>query len=68
VPLALLDGWLKIAATINPITYVLEAMRQILNQGWDSTVIMKGVLACLVMAAVMYALAAFALRVRTRRN
>jgi ABC-2 type transport system permease protein len=68
VPLDLLDGWLKTAARINPITYVLEAMRQMLNSGWDAASIEKGVLACLILAAAMYALAVFALRVRTRRS
>jgi len=68
VPLALLDGWLKTAATLNPITYVLEAMRDILNKGWDSAAIWQGVLACLILAVATYVLAAFALRVRTRRS
>ena len=67
VPLDLLSGWLKGAAQANPITYVLEAMRAILNTGWDGAAIWKGVLACLILAAVTYALAAIALRVRTRR-
>ena len=68
VPLDLLSGWLKTAATINPITYVLEAMRSIINTGWDATVIGKALIACLVLAAAMYALAVFALRARTRRR
>jgi len=68
VPLDLLSGWLKTAATVNPITYVLEAMRSIINTGWDATVIGKALLACLALAAAMYALAVFALRVRTRRR
>jgi len=67
VPLALLSGWLKVAAQLNPITYVLEAMRAILNTGWDGAAIWKGVLACLILAVVTYALAVVALRVRTRR-
>lgn len=68
VPLALLSGWLKVAATINPITYVLEAMRSLLNTGWDGKAIGTSILACLVLAVAMYALAAFALTVRTRRS
>jgi len=68
VPLDLLSGWLKTAATVNPITYVLEAMRSIINTGWDGGVIARALLACLILAAVMYALAVFALRVRTRRR
>jgi len=67
VPIDLLSGWLKVAAQANPITYVLEAMRAILNTGWDGAAIWKGVLACLILAALTYALAAVALRVRTRR-
>jgi ABC-2 type transport system permease protein len=68
VPLALLSGWLEVAAKINPITYVLEAMRALLNTGWDGKAIGTSVLACLVLAVAMYALAAFALTVRTRRT
>jgi ABC-2 type transport system permease protein len=67
VPLELLSGWLKVAAQLNPITYVLEAMRAMINTGWDGAVIWRGVLACLLLALVTYALAAIALRVRTRR-
>lgn len=67
VPLDLLDGWLKTAAQVNPITYVLEAMRTLLNTGWDSSVVWQGVFACLVLAGAMYVLTLFALRVRTRR-
>ena len=46
VPIALLDGWLKTAASLNPITYVLQAMRTLLSTGWDINVMWKGVLAC----------------------
>ena len=31
VPLGLLEGWIEIAATLNPITYVLEATRSMLG-------------------------------------
>lgn len=68
VPLELLDGWLKTAAQLNPITYVLGAMRELINSGWEASVIWQGVLACLLLALVTYALAAIALRVRTRRT
>jgi len=68
VPLELLDGWLYTAARLNPITYVLEAMRQVLTTGWDTAVIWQGVAACLILAVAMYALAVYALRIRTRRN
>jgi ABC-2 type transport system permease protein len=68
VPLALLSGWLAVAAKLNPITYVLEAMRALLNTGWDAQAIGISILACLLLAIAMYALAAFALTVRTRRT
>jgi ABC-2 type transport system permease protein len=68
VPLALLSGWLEVAAKLNPITYVLEAMRSLLNSGWDANAIWTSILACLALAVAMYALAIFALSVRTRRT
>jgi ABC-2 type transport system permease protein len=68
VPLALLSGWLAVAAKLNPITYVLEAMRSLLNTGWDAQAIGISILACLILAVAMYVLAAFALTVRTRRT
>ena len=68
VPLDLLSGWLAAAAKVNPITYVLEAMRTLITSGWDTTALWQGVLACLLLAAVTYVLAALALRVRTRRS
>ncbi len=67
VPLDLLSGWLKTAARFNPITYVLEAMRALLNAGWDGTVLGQAVVACLLLATATYALTVVALRVRTRR-
>ncbi|NPV67251.1 MAG: ABC transporter permease [Anaerolineae bacterium] len=68
VPLALLSGWLRTAAELNPITYVLEAMRSLLLTGWDGELLLKGVAATLILATAMYALAGFALRTRTRRK
>ncbi|MCA9865964.1 MAG: ABC transporter permease [Anaerolineales bacterium] len=68
VPLELLSGWLKVAAKLNPITYVLEAMRSLLNSGWDMTALWQGIGACLILAIAMYALAVYALRVRTKRK
>lgn len=68
VPLELLDGWLKTAAQINPITYVLTAMRTTLNTGWDQTAILQGIIACVLLGVAMYALAVYALHVRTRRK
>jgi ABC-2 type transport system permease protein len=68
VPLELLDGWLKTAARVNPITYVLEAMRGLINTGWDGTALANALLACLLLGFAMYGLAGYALIVRTRRS
>lgn len=67
VPLDLLDGWLKTAAKLNPITYVLEAMRATINSGWDAHLMWNGIFACLALGTLMYILAVLALRTRTRR-
>lgn len=68
VPLALLSGWIKTAAELNPITYILEAMRVILNDGWQGDVILRGVLACLALGVVAFAFAMSSLQARTRRK
>jgi ABC-2 type transport system permease protein len=68
VPLELLSGWLRVAARLNPITYVLEAMRAIINEGWIWPEIMAGILACVILGAAMYLLTLFALRRRTARS
>ena len=68
VPLELLGGWLKTAAMFNPITYVLGGMRSLMLTGWQVSELWPAVAACLVLAVAMYGLAAYALRVRTRRK
>ncbi|MCU0513305.1 MAG: ABC transporter permease [Anaerolineae bacterium] len=68
VPLNLLSGWIQTAATYNPITYVLEAMRGLMLQGWDAEQLIRGVLSCAVMAAITYSFAFYGLRVRSRRK
>ena len=68
VPLELLSGWLRVAAQLNPITYVLQAMRAIINEGWVWPEIMAGVLACVILGGAMYLLTLFALRRRTARS
>ena len=35
MPSVLLPGWLDAVATVNPITYIVEALRQLVNTGWD---------------------------------
>lgn len=68
VPLDLLSGWIKTAATYNPITYVLEATRSVLLTGWNSEVVLRGVLSCLLLAAVTYGFALSGLGARLKRK
>lgn len=68
VPVDLLSGWIQTAATYNPITYVLEAMRALLNTGWDAEIMLRGISASLVLGVLMYTFALFGLRSRVRRK
>jgi ABC-2 type transport system permease protein len=40
VPLELLPSWFQTIALINPVTYVMNATRAIVVEGWDSSVIL----------------------------
>lgn len=68
VPLALLSGWLRTAAELNPITYILGAMRTVLNEGWNAEPITQGLIACLVLASFLFAFAGLGLRARSKRK
>ncbi|MBC8099370.1 MAG: ABC transporter permease [Armatimonadetes bacterium] len=68
VPIEQLTGWIKVAATYNPITYILEAMRAILLTGWETEIILRGISSCLVLAIVLFAWSWVGLRTRTQRK
>jgi ABC-2 type transport system permease protein len=68
VPLDLLSGWLRTAAEWNPITYVLEAGRALVNTGWETDIIARGIGSSLLLGVVLFAWALFALRTRTARR
>jgi ABC-2 type transport system permease protein len=42
LPLSLLHGWYRTAVQINPVTYILEAIRALTSSGWNWDVIDKG--------------------------
>jgi len=53
VPKELLAAeWLKVAATINPTTYVLDAMRALLLHGWQGRQLLAGFVASVLFALV----------------
>jgi ABC-2 type transport system permease protein len=69
VPFDLLSGWIKVAAQFNPITYILQAMRTILLDGWGNTGdILVGVLIALMLCLTTFTFAVFNLRLRTTRR
>lgn len=68
VPVELLGGWLKTAAKLNPITYILDAMRTTLLTGWDGEKILAGLLACAVLGGIPFLFSLTSLRARTRRK
>lgn len=68
VPVDLLSGWIKTAADFNPITYILEAMRYLLNTGWDAEIMLRGLSSVLLIGALMFFFALFSLRARFKRK
>lgn len=53
VPYELIDAqWLKIAATINPTTYIFESMRTVLIDGWIFWDLMQGIIAIIIACTV----------------
>lgn len=65
-PLDALSGWLKVAATFNPMTYVLKGMRSLSMQGWDAGALSEAVLAVAVFGALTLTMAFLAMRSRVR--
>ncbi len=68
VPVSLLSGWIKTAAIYNPITYILEAMRSVLLDGWQPEVLARGLLSASVLGIVLFIFALISLRSRTARR
>ncbi|MBC8170428.1 MAG: ABC transporter permease [Anaerolineae bacterium] len=68
VPYELLTGWIKTAAFYNPITYILDAMRTIMNVGWETDIILRGLGSCLVLGAILFTWSLVSLRSRTQRK
>jgi ABC-2 type transport system permease protein len=65
-PLDALSGWLKVAATLNPMTYVLKGMRSLSMQGWDTGAISEALLAVAVFGALTISFAFWAMRGRLK--
>jgi ABC-2 type transport system permease protein len=60
--------WFRIAATANPVSYMLEAVRSLIIERWDAETILLGFLVATVLALLALALAARALVFRMERT
>jgi len=65
-PKEALAGWLSTAATVNPMTYILQGMRSLSQEGWDGGDIAGAIIAIGVLGSVCISLAFLALRSRLR--
>lgn len=68
VPEEQLSGWMAAVATINPVTYLLEALRSYVSGGWDAGAALWGLGAIVLVGLVAIPLALAALRSRTSRS
>jgi ABC-2 type transport system permease protein len=67
-PLEFLSGWLKTAATYNPVTYLLAGLRSLIMEGWVAEDLIKAFLAVAAVGVVSMTMAFLALRGRVKRS
>ena len=60
--------WFRIAATANPVSYMLEAVRSLIIERWDAETILLGFAVATALAILALALAARALVFRMERT
>ncbi|MEX2247723.1 MAG: ABC transporter permease [Dehalococcoidia bacterium] len=64
-PKEFFSPWLEFLATINPVTYILEAMRDLVLEGWDWPSLAKGLASIAGLGGFSLSLSLAALRSRT---
>jgi ABC-2 type transport system permease protein len=62
------QDWFRTAATINPISYVIEAIRSLFITGWDGEALALGFLVAIAIFACSLAAASVAMRGRMQRT
>ncbi len=60
--------WFQFAATLNPVSYLIEAIRSLVIQGWNGQALALGFGICLALAVVGLTLSALSLRGRMART
>ena len=68
LPQEALTGWLSTIADYNPVTYLLEALRSLISEGWSIGPLLRGIGAISAVAAVSFTLAMTALKGRVSRG
>jgi ABC-2 type transport system permease protein len=68
MPMRFLSGWFKAVATVNPATYIIEAIRTPITKGWELRPILYGLLAIVAICCLGFGGAATALRTRLART
>jgi ABC-2 type transport system permease protein len=61
-------GWFQTAATLNPVSYMIECVRSLIITGWDWQALALGFGFAIVLGGVSLALASRALRTRMTRT
>jgi ABC-2 type transport system permease protein len=62
VPVALMPEWLQIVNRLNPLSYVIEAMRALMSVGWDWALIGQAFVAIVLLGLVLQAATLWAFR------
>lgn len=62
VPRENMQGWMEVAATLNPVTYVLEGLRSLILQVWDGEALLWAAVSILGLGTVLTTLSLRALR------
>src|SRR5262249_20342081 len=59
--------WFQVAATLNPVSYLIECVRSLIITGWDGQALALGFAIAVAIAVLSVALSAWALRGRLAR-
>jgi ABC-2 type transport system permease protein len=60
--------WFRIAATINPVSYLIEGVRSLIIEGWDAQALLLAFGVALSFAVVAISLSAWSLKLRLTRT
>ena len=60
--------WFRTAATLNPVSYMIECVRSLIVEGWNAQALALGLVFVVVLGIVSIALASRALRMRMTRT